>query len=663
MIKHNLKLVLRNLWTKRIYTSVIVLSLTVGFVCSNIMISFLVFETSTDTFHSKGDRTFQVFSNDPFGGQGDIAYIPGYFHDYLTANYAEVENVCQLANLDGVAIEAKKNTFPDFRILSVDSSFFSIFDFPVMHGVKNTCVAPGKIVISKDKANVLFGKTDVVGNVVTIHASDTTQQLIVSAVVDKPIENSHLTFDALVHHSVLPVNGGASYVLLTDGKAVNLLLDKINNDKQRPGLIGAGKMQYFLNPLIDSYFSSGNKMGFMKTRSPMFIKVGYIVCGLVLFIASFNFINLFLLFWQKRRKEIGIKKTLGITSSGLFGSTMVEAGVYIFVACILALISTSFVVPLFNSVFDANLSFEYFLNVKVVASIGVVLFLSGALVVIISVAKQWRMKPISLMSKESSKVTFSRLLFTLQFVISVTMAICSVTIIQQMNFIENAPLGFNRNIVQLKIPDPKLSDLLPALKQKVALLPDVNHVTVCSGNPITGNMVIRYDLDNEEFYTPYLFEGDDDFLKTLDLKLIEGELPSEKNNGKLVNQKLTLQFNLSDPIGEQVPGTKDIIVGVVEDFTCSSFKQEIPPVIISYKKNGKALLIDYKGNDLTRLLPQVQAAWANVLPDHPFTYRIVQEDLMGKYKEDTFFYRIIIAFSVISMILSCFGFVGSDPEP
>jgi putative ABC transport system permease protein len=639
------------------YTSVILISLTVAFVCSNILISFLVFETNTDTFHTKRHRTFQLFSNDPFGGQGRIAYVPAYFHDYLANNYAEVEDVCQLSNLDGIIVETLNNTFHDFKILSVDSSFFSLFDFPLQQGTKQNCLTSGKIVLSREKALTLFGDSDVVGNIVTILSPDTTQQLMVSAVIERPNENSHLIFDALVEHSVFPKqwSGGASYVLLVDANASESLQGKINNDKQRPGLIGPGKVHYSLNSLMNSYFSTDNKMSYMKTRDPMFLTVGYIVCGLVLFIASFNFINLFLLFWQNRKKEIGIKKTLGVTRKGLFGFSIVETSVYIVFGYALSLITTFFIIPIFNSVFEANLSPEYFLNVSVVALIGIVVFFSGTFVVILSVAKQWNMKPISLMTKDSTKVKFNRLLFTIQFVISTTLAICSVTIIQQMNHIESAPLGFNRHIVQLNIPDKKSFQMLPVLKQKIAQLADVNNVTASSGNPIFGNIVARYDLANEQFYTPYLFEGDTDFLKTLDLKLIKGELPSEKKHGKLVNQKLVQQFNLKNPIGEQVPGTKDLIIGVVEDFTCSSFKQKIPPVIISYSDNGQTLLIDYKGNDLSKLLPQIQAAWTSVFPDFYFTYRIIQDELMKKYKQDTFFYKIIVTFSIISMILSCFG--------
>ena len=656
MMKHNLKLILRSLWTRKIYTLIILLSLTVGFVCTNMLISFLVYENNTDTFHTKRKRTFQVFSNDPFGGEGLIAYIPSYFFDYLTTNYAEVQNLCQISNIDGIIVEKSNDKYDDFKVLSVDSSFFTLFDFPLLQGSKDKCLTSDKIILSRDKALTLFGDIDIVGNMVTVSTPDTTRSLIVSAVLDKTTENSHLYFDALVHHSTFnKFNGGATYALLTNEDARESLLKKVNNDNQRPGLIGLGTMEYFFNPLTESYFSTDNKMGYMKTRNPVLLKVGYVVCGLVLFIASFNFINLFLLSWQSRRKEIGIKKTLGITRKSLFSFSLTEAGVYVLTGFSLSLILTFYAIPVFNTVFEASLSPGYFLNAKIITSIGIVLFLIGSLVVITSVSKQWSMKPVNLMATDSSKIRFSKILFTIQFVISITLAICSVTIVRQMNHIENAPLGFNRHIVQLNAPDKSFSHALPVLKQKIVQLPNVNNVTVGNGNPIFGNMIVRYDLDNEEFYTAYLFGGDEDYLKTLDLKLIEGELPSEKNNGKLVNQTLVREFDLKNPVGEKVPGTTDVIVGVVEDFTCGSFKEKIPPAIISFHKKGQSLLIDYRASSLSKILSQIQTPWNSVFPDHPFAYRVIQEELIKKYKEDTLFYRIIITFSVISIVLSCFG--------
>lgn len=655
MIKHNLKLILRSLWTRRLYTLIILLSLTVGFVCSNILISFLVYEKSTDTFHAKHERIFQVFSNDPFGIGSLLAFTTNGFYDYLKTNYAEVEDLCQVADVQGAIVEKSNDKYNGFTILSVDSSFFKLFDFHLLQGRKDKSLAYDKIILSKDKALMLFGRTDVIDESITVITSDTTKELIIAAVLDQQIENSHLQFDALVHNSTFanPNRGGSLYALLKSD--AGLLAEKLNKDPERPGLLGKGEMAYFFKPLTESYFTIENKLNYVKTRNPVLLTVGYIVCGLVLFIASFNFINLFLLSWQNRKREIGIKKTLGVTRQALLNLSIVEAGVYVLSAFLLSALVTFYILPTFNNIFETNLSPGYFLNGKIIASICTLLFFIACLVVIISVSKQWSMKPISLMTRDSSRIRFSRLLFTIQFVISITLAICAVTIVKQMNYIESAPLGFNRNIVQLNITDKKFSDRLPVLKQKVIQLSGVENVTISNGNPIFSSWMVRYELGDGKFYTPYVFNGDEDYFKTMDLTLVEGELPSESNKGKVVNETLVRQFNFKEPIGEKVPGTDNLIVGVVKDFTCGSFKQEIPPAVISYSTSGQSLLIDYRGNDLSKILPPIHTEWKHIFPDFPFNYQLIQEELMKKYKEETFFYKLVISFSVISIVLSCFG--------
>ena len=225
--------------------------------------------------------------------------------------------------------------------------------------------------------------------------------------------------------------------------------------------------------------------------------------------------------------------------------------------------------------------------------------------------------------------------------------------IRQIDYVQNAPLGFNRNIIQLNAPGREFSELLHALKQKLAQLPDVNNVTVSGGNPISGNEVMRLELEDGKFYSPYLFSGDRDFLNTLGVEVIEGEIPTRENQGKLVNEQLVRQFDLF--VGEKIPGTDDFILGIVKDFTVGSFKQEIPPVIISFHDNGRALLVDYRGGDLARLIPQIQAEWQQFFPDNVFDYQVIPVDLMKKYEEEISLIRIVVTFSIISIVLSCFG--------
>lgn len=658
MFRYDLRLAIRHLWRRKLYTIIILLSLAIGFGCTSLLITFLLAETHTDRFHANADRSFQVFTDDPFGGNGNIAYIPNYFPEYVKGNFPEVLSTVQVGTPDAAWLETEAGEFHDIQILSTDSTFFSIFSFPVIAGSTEKSLLSDRIILTEAKALALFGTRDVVGNMVTFKTADTLRTLQVSAVLGRSPENSHLVFDALVAHSVLRNKwyGGASYVLLNKASQGALLAEKINNDPQRPGLVGIGKAHYALEPLSESYFNAANKMTYMRMRNPLFIKIGIVACALVIFMASFNFISLFLLSLQGRKKEAGVKKMLGISWWNLLRSSFLEVAVYVVVAFGMAIALMSFLLPPFNALVESSLAFEYLSRVKVILWIGGIVLVLGMIVVLFSVVQQRQVKPISLMRNAgSSRVSFSKTLFTIQFMVSITLAICAVAIIQQMSFLENEPLGFNRNIIRLQSPARPLDARLAALKQDLLQINGVQHASVVSGNPVSGNWMARYDLEDGKFYTPFLFAGDEDMFATLNLTLLEGELPSATRLGKVVNEKLVKEFSLQHPVGEKVPGTEDRIIGVVMDFTCTSFKDEIQPAILSYSVDNSRLIVDYSGHSVGTLLPDIKRAWTKHFPDHVFNYTVVQEDLMKKYKDETFFYKTVVAFAITSLVISCFG--------
>ncbi len=649
---------IRHLRRRKLYTLIIVLSLTIGFTCTNLLLSFIIAETNTDSFHVNRDRTFQLFSDDPFGGKGAIGFIPDYVGDYLNDRYPEVEATCRINNTDNVSLASPAGEFNDFLVLASDSSFFSMFSFPLEQGSGKHVFHSGSILLTEEKARILFGQTDVIGKSVLIKAPDTTRLLVVSGVIGKSQEKSHLKFDAIVHHSVLKdkVQGGATYVLLNNAFQGKSLEEKINTDNKRPGMLGPGKANYSLRPLAESYFNKDNRMPYMKTRSALFLRVCYAVCGLLFLIASFNFINLFVLSLQERKKEVGIKKTLGVSLQQLIKSTFAEVVVYLSTALALSLLLTSFLLPSINGLLDASIAFPYLFRPELIFLIGLVVFLLGTFVVMVSAWQQWKVRPISLLRiSTASKATMNKAFFFIQFFISATLLICALTIIRQMNFLENEPLGFNRNMIQLQSPNKVLASKLTVLKQRLTRIPGIDNVTICSGNPISGNSIIRYELENDAFYTPYIFSGDEDFVKTLALKLVEGEFIGPGKEGKLVNEAFVRFFNFSQPIGEIIPGTKDKIIGVVKDFTCVSFKNKIPPVIISFNQNASQMLISYRGSEIPSLLPFLQKEWNTVFPDYLFSYKVIQQELLNKYKEESFIYEIIVVSAIISMVISCFG--------
>ena len=645
MLPYIFRLAFRHFSRKKIYSLVIVASLTVGFACTYLLVSFLVAESSVDTFPVKKERIFQLSSDDPFGGTGKVIYATNVIRDYFANNFPEVEKVCLVGNLANAEIEVSRD-FTSVKLIEVDPTFFEIFDFPC------TTTKVDGLIMTSEKATQLFGTSAVLGREVVVRAADTTLTLTINGIIENTKEKSHLKFDAIVNNTTFKSpdprfgRGGAGYVLLNNAGSVDALLAKVNSDSLRPTIFGDGNLGYYLDPLQKSYYSAANRMPFMQTRSETFILVGWIVCGLIFFMASFNFINLFLLSMQERRKEQGIKKTLGISLQQTIATFGAETLIYVLMSFALGLALVYMLLPMFNSILKTGLTFAYLGSFNIICIISITVLLLATVALLFSVLQQRKVVPVSMMRDTASKIRFSNIFFTLQFFVSITLCVCAVTIIRQMDFIENEPLGFNRNILQLRVESNG-----PEFKNRILQIPGVDHAALSEGNPISGNMITNYELEDGRKFNPYIFAGDEDLLATLDLKLLEGKV-----GNMLVNETLVRMFDMKDPVGKLIPGTKDDhISGVVKDFTCSSFKQEIPPAIISIRDKSKFLLIDYTQADLDKLLVNVRDAWKDFYPDQYFDYRVIQEELMKKYSEETMFYRIVAASSVVSMIISCFG--------
>ncbi|MCH7515400.1 MAG: FtsX-like permease family protein [Bacteroidetes bacterium] len=193
------------------------------------------------------------------------------------------------------------------------------------------------------------------------------------------------------------------------------------------------------------------------------------------------------------------------------------------------------------------------------------------------------------------------------------------------------------------------------MAQKLLEISGINNVAITNGNPL-GNWKIRYELENDEYYTPNVFSGDEDLINTFGLEVIRGDYHNRK--GEIVNETLVKYFNFIDPLGETLPGTKKLIIAVVKDFNIGSFKNEIPPVVISLDENdplGKSMILDYPAGKLAGILPEIEKSWRRVYPDYPFEYRIIEDELLKAHKDDLYFLKIIVSFALICILITCFG--------
>lgn len=660
MLLFTLKTAIRNLLRAKQNAFIIMLSLTISFAFTNILITFISHEMNTDAFHGKKDKIYRLFSDDPFEQGRKLRYIQGDVSRYLMDHFPEVDKVCKVTafNQKGNTLSIDDNVFSDQLLLAVDSTFFEFFDFQLLEGNRNEAIVRDGIVLKETLAAKLLGKAPFTGRTISITNGKDIKSVKVTAVLKNFHENTQFKFDAIVSgHEMF---GGSVFLMLDEKADPGILAQKISVSEATPSLIAPGKSNYELESFTDTYFNPANVQPYDMTRNKQLIVICWVVVLLLSFTASFNFINLYVVGLLTRRKEIGVKRVFGISKGNMILSIGMEVGIYVVISILCSLVLTYYLMPFFNASLGAKLSFSYFTYLKVLSIVIGSMLILALLITLYLVVFTWKLNPIGLINDRlADKVKANQFMFIVQFFISVGLVICSFVVISQIQYIKNKPLGFNKHLLQLQVTEKDQRPRLHVLKEKLLTYPQVSKVALSSGNPISGNAIVRLELEDKTVFSPFLISGDEDLATTMGLTIIEGESFKSNNKlGKLVNETFIKHFDMDDPIGQDIPGTEGFIAGVVKDFNSRSLKQEIPPYILSYDDNCNFLLIDISTSGLQQVMPLVTKEWKQVFPNESMNYKLIEDELMERHKEDALFFQMIISFTLASLIISCFGLYG-----
>ena len=667
MLKNHIKTAFRNLFRHKRNALIIILSLTVAFSFSNILLSFVIYELNTDGFHKHKNRIYRLISDDPFEEGKQLRYVTREAANFIQTNFPEIEASTFVSKFDHKGV-GQEETFQNVTVLATDAAFFTLFDYQLIEGNPKTAIQPDGMVLTASAAGNLLDQRPYVGQTIEMALDSGTHLFNVTGIVADPSENTQLQFDALILSNQIGNQwGGSAYLLLSPKADAESLVAKINQNEEVPSLVRPGAVDYDLSLLQDTYFSEVKPLPYEQGRNQLLVWICWGVVFLISFAASFNFINLFIISLIHRKKEMGVRKVLGASRGNLGLGLGVEVGLYIGISLVFSALFTVQILPWFNLSFNTSLSLTYLTNENVLLAIGGLVLMLGLFITLYLVYFSWRLHPIRLLSKNVvEKVKINRLLIGAQFFIAMGMMVCAAVVIGQMQYIQNKPLGFNRDLMQVDPPsDKEEKEKLPVLKQQLLQYPEFSSIALSLGNPISGNAIIRYELEDSTFYGAYFIAGDYDLIKTMHLEVIEGKpFRPGFSSGKLVNETFVRHFHMDAPIGVTIPGTEgnkngpDKIIGVVKDFNVVSFKQEIPPYIISYSETPDHLLIDISGKKLSTILPFIEKSWQEIYPGETFSYKLIDNELMAKHKEDTLFFRMIISFTIASVLISCFGLFG-----
>ncbi len=674
MLKANLKEAIRWAMKKKVNTLLIICGMSIGITVSLLIGLWAMNEFSFDSFHTNGDRIYRVCRNLTVNNERITAAVD-YFRVGKIAQekYPDIEQICRIISSGRETIKVSDQIVNQDNIASTDPNFFRFFSFKLENGNAKTCLdAPDKMVIDKSTAMKYFGDKNPIGQTIELY----NKKFHVSAIMEDFPENSHLKFHMINSVFADPrvskdswgeYDGVITYLLLKDGtdtKALAEKLTKVTTD-QLP-FYEKFNLSHFLQPLSDVHFSPGYRIDFAITSDRRIVIIFISLAALILLIATFNFINLFISSSILRAKSIGVKKINGSSKSSLLWSSFFETGIYIFISTFIALILTCLLLPSFNLLANSHLKLN-FSDYRIYFFTGLLFLITVSISGIIPVLHTLRFNPSDIIRnrfKGSKTNLLQKSLIISQIAASIILISTAGFIQKQIHYIHAKDLGFNKEHIVYIFPY-NMAGKYETVRNELLKNPNIRDVTAKNSLPTDWHMGCSISLagSTEE---QYLMEGcsmKKNYLDLMQIPLIEGRNPFEEgkdnNSMCMVNEAAVKTLGLTDPVGQQIYSSNDkyTIAGVIKNANTKSLHNKVDPQVYLYLHHltvGTPILI--KTSDQTAsAIHSLEDIWKQYNPDVPFEYHFLNEVYDQLYKTEQTTSKIITIGMVIAFFLAFMG--------
>jgi putative ABC transport system permease protein len=662
---------------------------------------FVRSELSYDRFHSKADRIYRVWLQENYG-EGQIftnTVTPIPLGPTLNANMPDVESSCRVYAFNTL-VQYNNNKFNE-PVNMVDSNFFRLFDFHLKEGdAQNAFTTSNSLVISKELAQKYFGKEEAIGKILELQLGTEKIVFTVTAVAERAPEESSIRFDMLIPQSndkylfseATRTRGwtevfGETYVLLKKGITGSVTEQKFpalikqiagNNYKE-------GQYNLHLQPITDIHLNKKLPAGNLPVSDPAYSYILGIIGVLILLIACINFVTLSIGRSATRAMEVGVRKVLGAQRQQLIRQFWGEALLMVLVSLVVAIALSFLFLKPFNAIANKELVFAF--DGFTIAFFVAIIFVAGLVAGIYPAIILSAFKPVKVLKNQLQSGTgmglFRRGLIAGQFVASIMMIIGTLVIGQQLNYLRNKNLGFNKEHIVIVPTNKSRKEGMPLAERYKAELAKNPQVVSSTASMFSfsepGWMNLGYKDDKKIYRNFRMNAVDVDFVKTLDLNVITGRNFSADNsaditNSMIVNEALVKEYGWKDPIGKRLPGSyPQEVIGVVKDFHFESLHKIIQPLAIVMKPDSMfrasndvssefaaqpRINVRLKAGNIREQIAALKSAWQSIAADQEFEYKFLDESLNSQYREEQRLGSIVKYASALSIFIACMGLFG-----
>jgi putative ABC transport system permease protein len=697
VLKSHLKIAFKSLLKNRNVTLINIFGLALGLATCLLIIFYVVDELSYDRFNTNANRIYRVNTDIKFGGNASSYAIgPPPLAIEAVKNIPEVEKATRLLIATDIRFKKGGDNIAETKVGYADSTLFDVFTLPMLSGNAKTALKePHTIVVTRQAAIKYFNSTNAIGKFITI-VNENADYKVTGVIEDMP-KQSHFNFDYLLSMSTLEGSRGnvwnsfiySTYLLAKSGTAQATLSKKLDalfqsHFAKQPGFNrdafakNGNYVRVDVTPLTDIHLLSNRQYELGANSSITYVYIFSAIALFILLIACINFMNLSTARSANRAREVGVRKVLGSPRKYLIIQFLAESVIITLVSAIIAVLAAWALLPLFNQIAGKELTITLQTISWLLPALLMIILVVGVLAGAYPAFYLSAFQPVTVLKGRLSAGFkgggFRNFLVVMQFSVSIFLIIGTIVIYNQLHYIQQKDLGFDRSHVMVVKNTTGFSNV-QALKQQVLQIAGVSSASL-SGFLPTGilrqpNSVFTNKVPNSRnsLFTE-IWPVDEDYLPTMGMKLSQGR-NFEKGNitdslGVIINQTAANMLGFTGdistkklyyiPEGQTDNAIKEYhVLGVVKDFNFKSLRDNITPVVMMLENNSGALSIKMEGADVKPYIARVEDEWNRLSPNQRFEYSFMDEDFNAAYRTEQRTGTLFLIFTSLAVIIASLG--------
>ncbi|MFY0689233.1 MAG: ABC transporter permease [Cyclobacteriaceae bacterium] len=689
MLKSYFLVAIRHLKRQPGYASLNILGLTIGIVSALMIALYLNQELSFDNYQENADRLYRVSSriSEPDNSfNWAVTQMP--LGRTVKNEFTEVEQYVRFVRSGQVRFrkqDDESSYFVDDTYL-VDSTIFDVFTYDfIMGDPENALNEPNSIVLSKSNADKIFKGENPMGQMLR---SEQNSYKVTGVYADQP-SNSHLIAGSLASLSTLDrlyssQNWGGfsifTYLLLNSPADKQVVEDRLNKeiiDTHVAVIFDQFDIEivYEMINVRDIHLYSDFEGEPVPPGSIEYIYIFSAVGLFLVLIACINYMNLATARSVRRSLEVGLRKVMGAQRSSLIGQFITESIIITLVALFCGVLLLVLLVPFINNLVGTSLDTSQLLEPELISIVLGLLLVTGVLSGSYPAFYLSAFKPIQALrggkSGQSGNIWLRRVLVGLQFAISIFMLVSTFVIYDQMQFVREADLGFDKDQVVTFSMNQQTRDKWQILKRELLQHPSISAAATATTTPGNGYgknvMSVETKEGTMEDYGVDSYGVDYEYFNTLGIEVVQGrnfstEFVMDTANAVMINEAMVRRLGWTDPIGKRFQFDRDStvfhkVVGVVKDFHQQSLYDPISALMFQPGFDYSQALVKI-GGSIPEAINHIESSWNELFPNIPLEYQFLDQQFMEEYESDQLRGKMFLGFSLMMIVISCLGLLG-----